>query len=212
METETTYTEKQEKILAAAEHLFAEHGYEGTAIRDIAEKAGVNIAMISYYFGSKEKMLEAIFSKGASHFKNLQEELRNNSSLTALQKLEWFIDNRIEKIFSRERFFRLMICEQMIDKNIEITKMMNSLRSKSADMIKQILKDGKKDGSIAVEVDPAFLLNTITGIIIQTILSKPFYTENYKLTGQDNAAVLQHMKKKLSGQIKAIVKCYVTNV
>ncbi|HNO01068.1 MAG TPA: TetR family transcriptional regulator, partial [Chitinophagaceae bacterium] len=40
-----------------AEKLFAEKGYNGTSVRDIAEKAGINLAMVSYYFGSKEKLL-----------------------------------------------------------------------------------------------------------------------------------------------------------
>ena len=43
----------QERILAAAEELFAEAGYEGTSIRQIALKAGVPVALISYHFGGK---------------------------------------------------------------------------------------------------------------------------------------------------------------
>lgn len=49
---------KQALILAAGE-LFAEHGYEGTSIRAIAEKAGANVAAISYHFGSKGKLYVA---------------------------------------------------------------------------------------------------------------------------------------------------------
>jgi AcrR family transcriptional regulator len=48
METSAT-----EKILAAARKKFAEQGYEGTSVRQIASEADVNIAMISYYFGGK---------------------------------------------------------------------------------------------------------------------------------------------------------------
>ena len=44
--------------MEAAEELFAEKGFSGTSVRDIADAADVNVAMISYYFGSKEKMLE----------------------------------------------------------------------------------------------------------------------------------------------------------
>ena len=41
------YNEKQIQIMEAAEELFAEQGFAGTSVRDIAEKAGVNLAMIS---------------------------------------------------------------------------------------------------------------------------------------------------------------------
>ncbi|MES1161400.1 MAG: TetR family transcriptional regulator, partial [Bacteroidota bacterium] len=50
-------SDKREHILIVAEELFGENGFDGTSVRDIAHKAGVNLAMISYYFGSKEKLL-----------------------------------------------------------------------------------------------------------------------------------------------------------
>ena len=56
------YSEKQVQIMEIAETLFAEKGFNGTSVRDIAEKAHVNLAMVSYYFGSKDKLLEALFS------------------------------------------------------------------------------------------------------------------------------------------------------
>ena len=55
-----TLNDKQLQILLVAEKLFAEKGFDGTSIRNIAKEAGINIAMVSYYFGSKEKMLEAL--------------------------------------------------------------------------------------------------------------------------------------------------------
>ena len=47
---------KEENIMLHAEKLFAEKGFDGTSTREIAKNAEVNISMISYYFGSKEKL------------------------------------------------------------------------------------------------------------------------------------------------------------
>jgi AcrR family transcriptional regulator len=52
--------DKKIQIIETAERLFAERGFDGTSVRDIAHEAGVNIAMISYYFGSKENLMEAL--------------------------------------------------------------------------------------------------------------------------------------------------------
>jgi len=49
------------RILLAAEQLFAERGFEGVPVRDIARRARVNLAAINYYFGSKNTLLLAIF-------------------------------------------------------------------------------------------------------------------------------------------------------
>ncbi|MFE7120384.1 TetR/AcrR family transcriptional regulator [Streptomyces sp. NPDC057654] len=48
------------KILDAAEHLFAEHGYRGTSVRAITDLAGANLAAVGYHFGSKAELLGAV--------------------------------------------------------------------------------------------------------------------------------------------------------
>lgn len=62
-------TENRDKILREATILFAEKGYEGASLRAIADAAGVNIAMISYYFGGKRGLYEEAFTSqlGALH-------------------------------------------------------------------------------------------------------------------------------------------------
>ena len=55
------FTEKQIKIFDVAEELIAKKGFEGTSVREICAKANINVAMISYYFGSKEKMMSYLY-------------------------------------------------------------------------------------------------------------------------------------------------------
>jgi AcrR family transcriptional regulator len=52
----------RDRILQAAEHLFAEHGMSGVGLRAITSAAKVNLASIAYHFGSKEGLLEALFA------------------------------------------------------------------------------------------------------------------------------------------------------
>src|SRR5262245_63822410 len=51
------------KILDAAERLFAEHGYTAVSMRSITAAAGVNVAAIHFHFASKEALFEAIFNR-----------------------------------------------------------------------------------------------------------------------------------------------------
>lgn len=53
----------RDRILDAAEHLFGEHGYDATSIRDIALRAEVRIGLVSYYFESKEVLYEKIIER-----------------------------------------------------------------------------------------------------------------------------------------------------
>ena len=57
---DTEVGELKAAILDAAEGLFAQHGFAATPVRQIAEKAGANPAMIHYYFGTKESLLAAV--------------------------------------------------------------------------------------------------------------------------------------------------------
>jgi len=58
----------REKILDAAEELFAERGYHGVSIREIVALAGVDLALVHYYFGPKDALFrEVIERRGAGH-------------------------------------------------------------------------------------------------------------------------------------------------
>lgn len=53
--------DRQQAILLAAEKLFAQHGYRAVSIRQIAEEAGVPLALVGYYYGQKHELFQAIF-------------------------------------------------------------------------------------------------------------------------------------------------------
>jgi AcrR family transcriptional regulator len=55
--------ETRTRILDAAEELFMLHGFEGTSMRLLTSKAGVNLAAVNYHFGSKDALIEALFRR-----------------------------------------------------------------------------------------------------------------------------------------------------
>jgi len=55
--------ETKSRILDAAEHLFGEHGFDGTSLRAITSAGNVNLAAVNYHFGSKEKLMQAVFAR-----------------------------------------------------------------------------------------------------------------------------------------------------
>ena len=58
----------EEKILAAARKIFTTQGMSGARMQDIADEAGINKAMLHYYFRDKEKLFELIFLQEAEKF------------------------------------------------------------------------------------------------------------------------------------------------
>ncbi|MGH8032908.1 MAG: TetR/AcrR family transcriptional regulator [Luteimonas sp.] len=64
---ETQYASKtfstKDRILGAAEELFAQHGFSGTSLRQVTSRADVNIAAVNYHFGSKENLVNEVFRR-----------------------------------------------------------------------------------------------------------------------------------------------------
>jgi AcrR family transcriptional regulator len=73
---------RRDRILDAAERLFAQRGFHGVSIRDITGIAGVDVALVNYHFGSKQGLLEAVFLR-RSETLNVERLARLDSLLEA---------------------------------------------------------------------------------------------------------------------------------
>ena len=59
----TPHFSTKERILGAAETLFAQHGFAGTSLRQVTSRADVNLAAVNYHFGSKENLINEVFRR-----------------------------------------------------------------------------------------------------------------------------------------------------
>ena len=59
----TTHFNTKDRILGAAEELFAQYGFAGTSLRQVTSRADVNIAAVNYHFGSKENLVNEVFRR-----------------------------------------------------------------------------------------------------------------------------------------------------
>ena len=76
----------EEKIKAAARIVFTKKGYAATRTRDIAEEAGINLALLNYYFRSKEKLFELIMMEKMTSFFGAITPILNDARLSLEEK------------------------------------------------------------------------------------------------------------------------------
>src|SRR5690625_3156804 len=82
----------KEKVIQSATSLFFQKGFAGTSVRDIAEKADVNVSLISYYFKGKQGLLEyAVTQFYENYLVELEETMKKTNTLTSLEKLKKLI-------------------------------------------------------------------------------------------------------------------------
>ncbi|MDB6077298.1 MAG: transcriptional regulator, TetR family, partial [Akkermansiaceae bacterium] len=53
----------KQRLIEAAEHLFADDGFEKVSVRDITNRAGANVAAVNYHFGSREGLVEIVMAR-----------------------------------------------------------------------------------------------------------------------------------------------------
>lgn len=167
MDTKTSPMTKnkntERKIFEAATELFLEQGVDRTSVRDIAAKAGINLALMNYYFRSKENLFEAIFSMLIKkNTGNLVKVL--NSELPLTEKITQYVIAFIDVLSANPLLasFVMSIIHRNPDTIIQI-KNISNLYSTEA-FRKQILDEAAK-GTIR-EVDPAhFFVDMISMIL-----------------------------------------------
>ncbi|WP_147653897.1 TetR/AcrR family transcriptional regulator [Vulcaniibacterium gelatinicum] len=59
----STHFSTKDRILGAAEELFAQYGFAGTSLRQVTSRADVNLAAVNYHFGSKENLVNEVFRR-----------------------------------------------------------------------------------------------------------------------------------------------------
>ena len=138
----TDFNDKQIHILQVAETLFAEHGFDGTSIRTISKEAKINIAMVSYYFGSKEKLLERLIFFRTNDLK-LQLKNVSKTEVSPLEKIENFVDLYINKIDANRNLYQILHYEVSSQKRKIDLKAFTEIKKSNLETLKSIIEEGQ---------------------------------------------------------------------
>jgi AcrR family transcriptional regulator len=197
--------DKREHILATAEKLFGDNGFDGTSVRDIAQHANVNLAMISYYFGSKEKMLESLLEHRANY--TILEALNKDESLTPWEKVDRVIDFYVDKIMNNLCFHNIMM--QGSNSRSEIIKeLVTKIKLRNFEQIKKIIIDGQKK-KIFRKVDIELTVATVMGTISQTTMARSFYVALFNIEKDNEEAYRKKITPKLKAHLKQLLHAHL---
>src|SRR6478672_8125140 len=180
----TEFNDKQIEILQVAEQLFAEEGFDGTSVRDIAKKASVNVAMISYYFGSKEKMLEALVIYRISDMR-LQIENLYNENLPPAQKIDKMIELYISRINKNRCVYQIIHFEFATKKRELNFESFTEVKKYNLKSLEKIIREGQDQGVFQKDINVALLPPIIMGTYYHFHMNKPFYVEIFNLKSEE---------------------------
>jgi AcrR family transcriptional regulator len=199
----TDLNDKQIQILEVAETLFAEKGFDGTSIRDISKIAKINVAMVSYYFGSKEKLLESLVLFKTS---GLKEQLINliDENLEPFDKINKLIELYIHRLNCNRGIYRILHFELASKKRVLELPSFSEIKKFNLKSLETIIKEGQAKGVFRKEVIIELLTPTILGTYFHFQMNKPFYEDILDLKTEE--AYNNYVKTDLTNHIQHTIK------
>ena len=202
------FNEKQIQILQVAEQLFAEKGFDGTSIRDIAKQANINVAMVSYYFGSKEKMLEALILYRTSGLK-LQLETLYNESISPKEKINKLIELYITRILANKCIYQILHFELTSKKREIDFKAFTEVKMKNFEFIKKIIHEGQEKGEFRKDINIFLIPSTILGPFFHFQMNRPQYESMLGISSDE--AYDDYIRTELIKHIQQTIQSLLLN-
>lgn len=207
-----TYNEKQLSIMEDAVKIFAQKGYDSASVRDIARISNINVAMISYYFGSKEKLLEAIFNYYRQDINtNLRDIVEEN--VTNLEQIEviYKMLDLILATFYKNKYFNILLIHQSALTNGDgaIFKIIQEIKLENKKLLETVIGRGQAQGKFRQDVDVTILYGIMIGSINQVVNSNKFYVSLFDVQDPEGEEYYQKVVLRLGAQLKAMIAAYL---
>ena len=198
----------EEKIKAAARKLFTQKGFAATKTRDIAEAAGINLALLNYYFRSKEKLFELVMKENVQLFLGAMIENINNNPRPFEEQLNFIVGNYIDMLLENPGlpFFVLNLLQSgdlpTNDKDDPLFRNMEQMRSS---LLKNI-QDAMKNGEIK-DIHPLHIIaNLMSLIVFPFIASTLLMARSGNISRPEFEKLMIERKKLIPEWIKGMMR------
>ncbi len=188
----------EEKIKEAAKKVFLKKGYAATRTRDIAEEAGINLALLNYYFRSKEKLFDLIMLEKLEKFFGAIAPILNNTTNSLEQKVTLFSNNYIDLIIANPELPLFILSEvrynpERFVHKLPITKVADS------HFVRQ-LHERRPD------INPLHFLMNLLGMSVFPFIMKPIFHASGVLNEKVFLTRMEERKTLIPKWINAMLK------
>lgn len=195
MESITT----EQKIIQAANKLFTQKGYAATKTRDIAEKAGTNLALLNYYFGSKEKLFKKVVQEKLRMLLGAIGPVLSDEAISLEEKIRTITENYTNLLLENEELPIFILNELTVNKALfsEITQ---STRQIAQPVIEKQLKE------IGAEISATDLIINTLSMTMFPFMAKPLITSSGLVEEDEFVGFVTGRKEKIQQWITTIIK------
>jgi len=198
-----TDTTTEEKIKQAARELFQEKGYSATKTRDIAERSGINLALLNYYFRSKSKLFEIIMMETLQDFLQSMINHINNPETSLRDKIEKIINNYIE-LLCRQPNLPVFVLGELRNHPEHLVNASGMKKVLNDSMfVKQLSQHFEEKG--IQSFSPIQIIMNIMGLTVFPFIASPIFKSGMGVSDQQFEQLIQQRKVLIPMWIDAIL-------
>jgi len=188
-------TGTEEKILAAARKVFTTKGMAGARMQDIADEAGMNKALLHYYFRDKDKLFETVFVEEAQKFfPTINAIFASDQPL--FEKIETFVREYIDEMVENPYLPWFVLNEINRDPDQFMLKIWGKDNLPKPGKFLEQIETEIKAGRIR-PIHPVHLLMNMISMTIFPFVGKPMFVRNLRLSDKQFREIMEQRKKEI---------------
>lgn len=198
----------RERLMTAAARLFAEHGFEGTSVKELADSAGVNVSLVSYHFGGKENLFRACLEHFGKQRLALAQRLLQPAASTEEFKLR--LKMFVEEMFAAhaEDSDRSCIVQRESDLAMPIAEeVFRSTFLKVFETLVSFIAAGQQAGYLRADLHAEAMGSTLFGSVVNAMRSDRVAEKYFGKTIKDE----QHRRSLVESIIQQHLYGIVSN-
>jgi len=180
----------RENIIAAAVPLFAAKGLNGVSVRELASAAGVNLSMISYYFGGKEGLYAAVLTGQFAILGKLEEI--EQMEIDTLQKFELYVRATVSR-YRKSPYLLRFYTSELTNPTACFETIVKPAIKKVVQMLLDTFTDGLSHEKFREGLDPADTVLALAGMINFYFLLEPATAELVDHAPERDEKLIRHI-------------------
>jgi AcrR family transcriptional regulator len=183
---------QRERLLDAAVACFAADGVAATSLRSIALEAGVTPALVNYYFGSKEQLLDAFVAERVTPIVGALRDSLIAAGDDPRELLAAFVRG-IHDVVARFPWWpSLWVREVLNDKGALRDVLHKIIAPQVTQLLARTLVDAQKRGAISADLDPRLLVVSLVGLTMFPLAAEPIWRRVFPAGDVDRTVLLRH--------------------
>ncbi|MCF8450094.1 MAG: TetR/AcrR family transcriptional regulator [Taibaiella sp.] len=194
----------EEKIKEAARIVFTRKGYAATRTRDIAEESGYNLALINYYFRSKEKLFDIIMLEQLQVFVQSISGIVNDQTTTLQEKINLLVSHYIDMLIANPGLPIFIMNEVNANPEKFISKIGIDVGIKDVFILKQWHEMAERHN--APTINPLHLIMNLVSMTVFPFIASPLLRNKTEMSVEEFNSMMMERKKLIPIWIMAIVQ------